>query len=191
VVELATGLLLLALFLLEGWSTSFVFHAIYILVLLLVLVLDWKHRDIYISIIAAGCLVALAGSFLLPEVGIAGALIAAAVAGGFFLVAFLLARLIFPKIEEPLGSGDVLLALMMGLMLGFPNIVGALLVGPLIAGATAVLLLVSRRSRLGDFMPYGVALCVASILFLIYPAPLADALNLGALAVVFSNIVGK
>ena len=95
---------------------------------------------------------------------------------------------IFPKIEEPLGSGDVLLALMMGLMLGFPNVVGALVVGPLIAGAVAIVLLITRRSSMGDFMPYGVSLCVASILFLLNPAPLADALHLPALVGVFSNL---
>lgn len=190
-VELAAGLLFLAIYLLEGWSIAFLFHCAYAVVLLLVLVLDWKHRDIYISIIAAGSVVALAGSVLLPEASILGALIAAAVAGGFFLAAFLLAKLIFPHIQEPLGSGDVLLALMMGLMLGFPNIVGALLIGPLIAGAAALLLLISGHSKLGDFMPYGVALCAASILFLVYPSPFAGALNLPALANVLSGALGK
>ncbi|HYP20877.1 MAG TPA: hypothetical protein VEY08_12450, partial [Chloroflexia bacterium] len=112
----------------------------------------------------------------------------AGVAGGFFLLAYLLARAIFPKIEEPLGLGDVLLALMMGLMLGFPNIVGALLIGPLIAGAAAILLLVSQRSKMGDFMPYGVALCAATILFIIYPAPFAEALHLPVLTYLVDGI---
>jgi leader peptidase (prepilin peptidase)/N-methyltransferase len=153
----------------------------YVAVLMLVLVIDWKHRDIYLSVIALGALMALAGSLLLPEIGIVNALIGAAVAGGFFLLAYLLAKLIFPRIEEPLGVGDVFLALMMGLMLGFPNIVGALLIGPLLAGASALIMLLSRRSKMGDFMPYGVALCVATILFLVYPGPFAEALKLPAL----------
>jgi prepilin signal peptidase PulO-like enzyme (type II secretory pathway) len=119
---------------------------------------------------------------------VVGGLVGAAVAGGFFLLAYLLARLIFPHIEEPLGLGDVLLALMMGLMLGFPNVVGALLIGPLIAGAAAILLLVSRKSKIGDFMPYGVALCAATILFIIYPGPFADALQLPVLTYLVSTI---
>ena len=104
------------------------------------------------------------------------------------MVAYIAARLIFRHIEEPLGSGDVLLALMMGLMLGFPNVVGALVVGPLIAGAVALGLLVTRRSSMGDFMPYGVSLCVASILFLLNPSPLIDALHLPALVSVFNEL---
>ncbi|HKP53828.1 MAG TPA: A24 family peptidase [Chloroflexia bacterium] len=181
-VELSMGLLFAALFLLEGWGLRFPFHALYVALLVLVLVIDWKHRDIYLSVIGLGALVALAGSALLSEVGIVSALIGAAVAGGFFLLAYLLAKLIFPRIEEPLGAGDVFLALMMGLMLGFPNVVGALLIGPLLAGAMALIMLLSRRSKLGDFMPYGVALCAATILFLIYPGPFAEALKLPSLS---------
>ncbi len=181
-VELGMGLLYAALFLLEGWGLRLIFHALYVAVLMLVLVIDWKHRDIYLSVIALGAIVALLGSALLSDVGIVSALVGAGVAGGYFLLAYLLAKLIFPRIEEPLGAGDVFLALMMGLMLGFPNIVGALLVGPLLAGAAALLMLVSRRSKIGDFMPYGVALCAATILFLVYPAPFAEALKLPSLA---------
>lgn len=177
-VELAMGVLYAALFLLEGLGLRFVFHAFYVAVLMLVLVIDWKHRDIYLTVIGVGAVVALLGSVLLPDVGLWSALLAAGVAGGFFLLAYLLAKLIFPHIEEPLGVGDVFLALMMGLMLGFPHIVGALLIGPLLAGIAAILMLVSRRSKIGDFMPYGVALCAATILFLVYPGPFAEALKL-------------
>ncbi len=190
-VEGAIALLFVGLFLIEGWGLYYLFHALYIVFLMLVLVVDWKHRDIYLTVIAAGSIIALAGSILLPNVTIWGAVLAAVVAGGFFLLAYVLAKLIFPRIEEPLGAGDILLALMMGLMLGFPNIVGALLIGPLIAGAAAILLLVSRRSKMGDFMPYGVALCAAAILFIVYPGPFADALHLPVLAQMVSGMLGK
>jgi prepilin signal peptidase PulO-like enzyme (type II secretory pathway) len=188
--ELVMALLLMTLYAIEGWSVSFLFHALYVSALMLVLVIDWKHKDIYFSVIAFGSAVALVGSFLLPGVGLLSALIGAAVAGGFFLFAFLLAKLLFPRIEEPLGAGDVLLALMMGLMLGFPNVVGALLIGPLIAGVAVGLLLLSRRHKLGDFIPYGVALCAATILFLVYPAPFADALKLPNLMIFLSSLFG-
>lgn len=190
-VEATTAVLFVGQFLVDGWSLAYVFHALYIVFLMLVLVVDWKHRDIYLTVIAVGSAIALGGSLLLPSVSILGAIAAAAVAGGFFALAYILAKLIFPRIEEPLGAGDVLLALMMGLMLGFPNIVGALLVGPLIAGAAAILLLVSRRSSFGDFMPYGVALCVSAILFIVYPTPFADALHLPALQQAVAGILGK
>jgi leader peptidase (prepilin peptidase)/N-methyltransferase len=190
-VEAATALLVLMLFVLEGFGVSFWFHSLYTAILMLVLVTDWKHRDIYLSVIGVGGLAAFVGSFFLPGIGPGYALVGAVVAGGFFLLAYLMARLIFRHIEEPLGMGDVFLALMMGLMLGFPNIVGALVVGPLIAGAVAILLLVTRRSHLGDFMPYGVSLCVAAIIFLLNPGPLVEALHLSALITVLSDLLGR
>lgn len=190
-VELSMGAIWAALFVVEGFSLTFAFHALYAAFLMLVLVNDWKHRDIYVTVIAAGSLVAIVGSLLVPGASLLGSLLGAGVAGAFFALAYLLARLIFPRVQEPLGFGDILLALLMGLILGWPNVVGALLVGPLLAGAATVLLLVSRRRKLGDFIPYGVALCAASILFLIYPGPLAEALNLTALPVVFSGLFGQ
>ena len=188
--EIAMSLLAMALYAVDGWGVAFAFHALYVAMLMLVLVIDWKHKDIYFSVIAVGSAFALLGSFFVPGIGLMSALIGAAVAGGFFLIAFLLAKLLFPRIEEPLGAGDVLLALMMGLMLGFPNVVGALLIGPLVAGVSVGLLLLTRRHKLGDFIPYGVALCAATILFLVYPAPFANALKLPNLMVFLSGIFG-
>jgi prepilin signal peptidase PulO-like enzyme (type II secretory pathway) len=190
-VELAMGAIWATLFAVEGFGLTFAFHALYAAFLMLVLVNDWKHRDIYVTVIAVGSAVAIVGSFLVPGASPAGALIGAAVAGAFFALAYVLAKLIFPRIEEPLGFGDILLALLMGLILGWPNVVGALLVGPLLAGAATVVLLVSRRRKMGDFIPYGVALCAAAILFLIYPGPLSEALNLSALPAVFSGFFGQ
>ena len=180
-VELGLAGIFGALYLLEGWGLPLLFHAFYAAVLVLVLVVDWGYREIYLPVIGVGVLVSLLGSLVLPGMGWESALIGAAVAGAFFLVAYLLARLLFPHVEEPLGLGDVYLALMMGTILGFPNVVGALLIGPLLAGAAVLLLLLSRRNKLGDLIPYGVALCIATLLFLVYPGPLAEALRLPAL----------
>ncbi len=188
-IELAAGVLLALLYLADGWGLAFTFHALYAAVLLVVLVVDWRKHDIYVSVIAAGSVLGLAGSFFLPGVGPLSALVGAGTALIFFLLVYLLAKAIFRHVEEPLGAGDVLLATMMGLMLGFPNVVGALLIGPLLAGVGAVYLLATRRVGLGGFMPYGVALCAASIMFLVYPAPLAEALRLPALAYLVSNLL--
>src|SRR5205085_6344878 len=86
--EGATALIFMLLFALEGLSISFFFHAAYTALLMLVLVMDWKHRDIYLSVIGAGWVIALVGSFLLPGMNVVNALIGAGVAGGFFLAAY-------------------------------------------------------------------------------------------------------
>src|SRR5690242_9247663 len=53
-IEAATAVLFLFLYILEGLSVSFAFHAAYVAILMLVLVMDWKHRDIYLSVIGVG-----------------------------------------------------------------------------------------------------------------------------------------
>jgi len=189
-VEVGMAAIFAVLFAVEGWSLPFVFHAFYAAVLMLVLVIDWKHRDIYLSVIAVGTLVGLLGSLVLPGIGILNALAGAAVAGLFFMLAYLLAKILFPRVEEPLGLGDVYLALMMGTMLGFPNVVGALLIGPLLAGVAVLMLLLSRQRKMGDLIPYGVALCIAALLFLVYPTPLAEALRLPALKAFILGLFG-
>jgi prepilin signal peptidase PulO-like enzyme (type II secretory pathway) len=189
-VEGGLAVIFAVLFLLEGWSLTLLFHAFYAAVLVLVLVIDWKHREIYLSVIAVGVLVSLLGSLVLPGMSVLNALAGAAVAGAFFMLAYLLAKILFPKVEEPLGLGDVYLALMMGTMLGFPNVVGALLIGPLLAGAAVLLLLISRQRKMGDLIPYGVALCIAALLFLVYPGPFAEALRLPALKAFILGLFG-
>src|SRR5262245_22553059 len=66
--EAMTALIFLLLFVLEGLGAAFFFHAAYTAILMLVLVMDWKHRDIYLSVIAVGWAVALVGSYLLGGV---------------------------------------------------------------------------------------------------------------------------
>jgi leader peptidase (prepilin peptidase)/N-methyltransferase len=189
-VEGGLAAIFAVLFLLEGWSLTFLFHTFYAAVLVLVLVIDLKHREIYLSVIAVGVLVSLLGSLVLPGMGVMNALAGAAVAGAFFMLAYLLAKILFPRVEEPLGLGDVYLALMMGTMLGFPNVVGALLIGPLLAGGAVLLLLISRQRKMGDLIPYGVALCIAALLFLVYPGPFAEALRLPALKAFILGLFG-
>ncbi|HYP21181.1 MAG TPA: prepilin peptidase, partial [Chloroflexia bacterium] len=78
--ELATGALVAGLCWLEGFSLPFLFHSAYVVVLMLVLVLDWKHRDIYFSIIILGSLIAVVGLFVLPGMDPVSGLVGAGVA---------------------------------------------------------------------------------------------------------------
>jgi prepilin signal peptidase PulO-like enzyme (type II secretory pathway) len=64
--------------------------------------------------------------------------------------------------EEALGGGDVYLAGVLGLMLGWPFILRALVIGVLLGGLVSIVLLLSlilRRRYVSDalmtFIPYG------------------------------------
>jgi len=76
-----------------------------------------------------------------------------------------------------LGAGDVKLAALLGAVVGFPRVVGALLVGVLAGGVAAALLLLLGAVRRGQYMPYGPFLVLGGMVALF----LWDALPRGVL----------
>ena len=54
-----------------------------------------------------------------------------------------------------LGFGDVKLAGLVGLLSGLSNLLSALAIAVFAAGAVAVVLLVTRRAKIGQTLPYG------------------------------------
>jgi leader peptidase (prepilin peptidase)/N-methyltransferase len=82
--------------------------------------------------------------------------------------------------EEALGQGDVILAAVLGLLLGWPLIWFGLLLGILLGGAFGILLVVSmlaaRRyhsQALMVFMPYGPFFIISAFFILFLPNWLA------------------
>ena len=87
-------------------------------------------------------------------------------------------RIMNKRREEPvddvaLGFGDVNLAGVLGLLLGFPAIVVGLTIGALLGGAGSLVYLVARllqgKYRAMDALPYGPFLVAGAILLLFFP----------------------
>jgi leader peptidase (prepilin peptidase)/N-methyltransferase len=111
-------------------------------------------------------LFALLASFFLsdnsPLLALAGGLV------GFvlFYLAFLLGQRLFGP--GALGFGDVTLATLMGLMLGFHRVFFALVLGVLLAGLWSLVGLASGRMSRRAHFAYGPFLAVAGILMIIW-----------------------
>ncbi len=154
-----------------------------LMVLIVVLSIDWQHHLIYPVVIYPAAVVTLLLLAIVPGGGPGAALVGGLVAGGFFLATYLLASALYGI--DALGFGDVLLAGLIGLMVGFPRVVGVLLLGSLIAGLVGLVLLLSRRKGAREFLPYGTCLCFGAMgaillpgpLGLLVPLPLIDALS--------------
>ena len=131
---------------------------------LLVMVIDYEHRLIlFVVIIPAAIVLAILGS-LDPSWGSAktllGGLVGFVAVFGLYLLGGLFARLIFrlrnQELEEvAFGFGDVMLAGVIGLAVGYPGIVLALLLGILAGGVFSLIYLVVMvaRQRYTAFMP--------------------------------------
>ncbi|MCZ7669288.1 MAG: A24 family peptidase [Chloroflexi bacterium] len=67
-----------------------------------------------------------------------------------------------------IGQGDVKLAMMMGAMLGVPDIVAAIVLGIVLGGLISALLLLSRLVKRGTYLPYGQYLALAAMIMLMW-----------------------
>jgi leader peptidase (prepilin peptidase)/N-methyltransferase len=66
-----------------------------------------------------------------------------------------------------MGGGDVKLAALIGLWVGFPHVLWALTLGILAGAVTTLVLLLSRRWSLTSHIPYAPFLCFGTVLSLL------------------------
>ena len=89
-------------------------------------------------------------------------LIGALVGGGFFFLQFIISN------GKWIGGGDIRLGLLMGAILGWPQVLTALFVAYLLGSLFAVGLLVSGKKHWGDKLPFGTFLSLATVIVMLY-----------------------
>ena len=167
-VEAVTGFLCAAVVLAKGPDEDALLGLVLVLLLVPITLIDLDHRIIpnrltLIGAVAAPAILALTEPDALPE-----HLIAAAAAGGFFLVALLA----YPR---GMGMGDVKLAAMLGLFLGsavVPAIFVALVSGTLV-GAAVIARKGAREGR-KTAVPFGPFLALGAVVALFWGDAMVD-----------------
>lgn len=133
---------------------------------LLIAIIDLKYRLVLNMLIYPAVVLMLLFHSMPPGRDTIAALLGGAVGlSPFFLV----------SLTKPgsIGGGDVKLAALIGLTVGFPRVLWALTVGILAGGIIALLLALTRRWGLKSYMPYAPFLCLGAIIALLYdPLPL-------------------
>ena len=180
-VEIAMGVLFAALYLKFGWGLPFAVYGAGVSLLAAIAVVDWEHRLIPNRLVIPASLVLLALAPLWPELGIDRALafeqvhlasLANSLAAGVgaFLV-FLAIKAVYPA---GMGAGDVKMAGMLGLLVGYPGIAVALWTAVVVGGVVAVgLLALGGRSR-KDAMPFGPFLSAGGVVALLAGTEIID-----------------
>jgi leader peptidase (prepilin peptidase)/N-methyltransferase len=160
-LELATAAILVALTVAWQPSPTLAVHAIFATLLMMILAIDLRHRQVYLVLGYGGILLAL----LVAPLSMSGGLFSAAVGGLIGGLAFgglyLIGRAVY-RGGEPLGAGDITIAALLGAMAGFPGVFTALLVG-IMAGGVGALVILSLGGSRKVFMPYGPALCLGGL----------------------------
>ncbi|HXV97522.1 MAG TPA: prepilin peptidase [Anaerolineae bacterium] len=166
-------------FCLPFWLTemvNLVINSLYIAILILIIVTDLEHKLIFNLVVYPAILLALVGSFLVTpdenniRLALAGGVVGLVIFGALYG----LANLIYGRERIPLGMGDVKLALLLGLMLGWHRIFFCLFWAVILGGVITLLLLLTRRVGRGTALPYGQYLALSGIAFLIWGADYAQ-----------------
>ena len=89
-------------------------------------------------------------------------LLAAFVASGFFFLQFVISK------GRWIGGGDIRLGLLMGVILGWPNILVALMLAYVLGAVVGLLLVATRKADMKSAVPFGTFLTVATVVAMFY-----------------------
>ncbi len=142
--------------------------AVYCAILALVGCVDLIQHRIPNVLVFPGIALALLASWWLPQPGCTFLSAIGGAAVGF--VSFFALHWFGKQRYGPgaLGMGDVKLAMLLGAMVGLRWVAAVLLLGILLAGLAAGLLLLVGRSQRHQHLPYGFYLSLAGILILVF-----------------------
>lgn len=142
-----------------GWLL--LIRSLWLAVLVQVIFFDFEHQLILDRVLLPAGLAALVLSVFTPHLGLLAALLTGLVTGFVFLAVAALGSLLFKA--EAMGLGDVKFSVFMGLVLGPGPTFSAVLVGLILAGVVAVLLVLLRLRTMRDSIPYGPFLAAGTL----------------------------
>lgn len=137
---------------------------LYAAFLLTVAVIDLEHRRVLNVMLAPAAVVALLASLLPGPPSVPGAVLGGVAGFGLFFLIAIIGR-------GKMGAGDVKLAGVIGLMLGFPAAITALVIGILLGGAAAMVMLITRRAGRKTYIAYAPYLALGALALLLTGVP--------------------
>jgi len=144
-----------------GLSSDWWIQVAMVSFLILVALIDLKYRVVLNVMVLPALVVVLWMHWVTPGTNWLAIFIGGCFGGGIFGAVALLR-------PGELGAGDVKLAALIGLGLGFPNVLGALLIAVLAGGLAVFLLVTKRGANLKSHMPYAPFLSLGAIVMLVY-----------------------
>ena len=182
IVEFVTGALFAALYLRYGISWELLILLLYASLLIVLFITDYEHFILPNIVTYPGIVLAAAVALLvtLLQYRLSWALFFAgqdfmAIFNNYFLCAIaggvagaLLLFLVVVISRGGMGMGDVKLAGLLGLMVGFPLVFVALFVSIWAGGLVAVALLISGRKKRREMLPFGPFLCIGGLATLLW-----------------------
>lgn len=161
-VELLTGLLLVGIYMRYGLGFNFFKYAVLTLFLIVIALIDYDTTDVYSCVVYPGIAIGIIFSILeivvySAGVGnyITGAAIGLVIIGGIYLL------------TGGFGAGDIEIAVLCGIFLGWKLEIYFILLSFIIGGAIGTILIFTKKKSKTDYMPLGPSLAIGAYMALI------------------------
>jgi len=160
-VESASAVIFLWLFLKFGLSPKFLITSVFSSFLLVIFVYDLKHYLILDQFTIPAALIAFFANLFLGF-SIWNLVLAALIGASFFALQF------FVSSGRWVGDGDIRLGALMGLMLGWPLLLVALFLAYFIGAIFGLALIFLNKKKMSSQIPFGPFLSAATFLTFVY-----------------------
>ncbi len=162
-VEISTALLFLLVYYYFHTGLWFMVYGLWLMsALLVIFVADFRYQVVPDQITYPTTIIVFLFQFISNQSSTINHVFSALGAGLFFLSLHLLTR------RRGMGMGDVKLAFLMGLVLGFPKIILALYLAFLTGAFVGVILILAKVKRFGEHIPFGPFLTSATLISLFW-----------------------
>jgi leader peptidase (prepilin peptidase)/N-methyltransferase len=169
-VELGTGILFGFLIWYYGLKPELAVSLFYGCILIVLAVIDLEQKLILNKVVYPTAIIAIIINIFLPDFGLKNflfGLLGGAI--GFFIL--LIPALIYSK---GMGWGDVKMAGLIGLMVGYPRIFVAVLGSVILGGLVAIFLLITKKKGRKEGIPFGPFLSLAAMVALVWGQPILN-----------------
>jgi prepilin signal peptidase PulO-like enzyme (type II secretory pathway) len=168
-VELASSIIFAFLYWYYGLSPELGVMAFYACLFIIIFVTDLEHGLILNKVVYPGMVVALLLALFLPQPWLTQWIVPgvanAAIGGGIGFVIFFLIAI---ASRGGMGWGDVKLAALIGLATGFPLFFFSMIIGAILGGIVAVALVIVRKRKFKETIPFGPFLALAAMVTLLW-----------------------
>lgn len=161
IVELATGLFYLALYLFYGLQPITIVYMFLCSVLIIISFIDLKERIIPDVLSVPLIIVGFILSFFLRNLSTIDSLLGILAGGGSLLIIAVFGTYLFKK--EAMGGGDVKLAAMLGAFLGWQLILLSLFLGFFLGAFIGVIVMVTTKGK-SDIVPFGPFIALGALI---------------------------
>lgn len=174
-VEFATGIIFLAIYLKYGLAFQTIKFCVFASLIIVIGLIDMDTTDVYTSTIIFGIISAafliIIGYVLFKinlsvRISVFNYILGGAIGAGFILFIMLLACIVFKT--QGMGSGDIEICLVCGLFLGTKNVIFMLFLSVLIGGIIGILLILLGKKKKTDYIPFGPFIALSSIISIIF-----------------------